>query len=76
MTPSFAMRVAAAPDVLIQELAGEAVLLNLKTEQYFGLDDMGLRMWRLLSAALPFSRLLIVCSVNTTWHTRNNCGLI
>lgn len=34
---------------LFRELGGEAVLLNLKTEQYFGLDEVGTRMWVLLS---------------------------
>jgi hypothetical protein len=50
MNFSFARRVSIPPDVLVQELAGEAVLLNLKTEQYFGLDAVGVRMWQLLVA--------------------------
>ena len=36
--------------MLFQELNGEAVLLDLKTERYFGLDDVGLRMWHLLES--------------------------
>ena len=36
-------------DVLFHELAGEAVLLNLETGKYFGLDEVGTRMWMLLS---------------------------
>ncbi|NEO87477.1 MAG: PqqD family protein [Spirulina sp. SIO3F2] len=40
-----------APDVLIQDLAGEAVLLDLNTEQYFGLDDVGTRMVQVLTDA-------------------------
>jgi coenzyme PQQ synthesis protein D (PqqD) len=35
-------------DVLIQELQGDAVLLDLKTGVYFGLDRVGTRMWRLI----------------------------
>jgi hypothetical protein len=35
-------------DVLFQELQGEAVLLNLKTGVYFGLDSVGTRIWQLL----------------------------
>jgi hypothetical protein len=35
-------------DVLFQELQGEAVLLNLKTGVYFGLDGVGTRIWQLL----------------------------
>ena len=38
-----------APDVLFRELGGEAVLLNLKTGEYFGLDEVGLRMWTRLT---------------------------
>ena len=34
------------PDaVLVRELGGESVLLNLDTESYFGLDEVGTRMW-------------------------------
>ena len=38
------------PDgVLVRELAGESVLLNLETESYFGLDEIGSRMWIVLT---------------------------
>jgi hypothetical protein len=36
-------------DVLFQELEGEAVLLNLETERYYGLDDVGTRIWQLMA---------------------------
>ena len=40
------------PDsVLVRELQGESVLLNLDTESYFGLDDVGTRMWAALTAS-------------------------
>ena len=35
-------------DVLYQEVAGEGVLLDLKSERYFGLDEVGARIWELL----------------------------
>lgn len=38
-----------APDVLVQELSGESVLLNLKSEEYFGLDEVGSRMLSVLT---------------------------
>ena len=41
-------RVRILDDVLFQELQGEAVLLNLNTGVYFGLDAIGTRIWRLL----------------------------
>ncbi len=38
------------PDtVLFQEVSGESVLLDLASEQYFGLDEVGTRVWQLLS---------------------------
>lgn len=46
---SLAQKISAAPNVLAQELGGDSVLLNLQTEQYFGLDDVGTRMWETLT---------------------------
>lgn len=37
--------------VLIRELEGEAVLLNLNSGAYFGLDDVGTRMWSALTTS-------------------------
>jgi len=34
---------------LFQEIESEMVILDLAKEQYYGLDDVGARMWRLLS---------------------------
>ena len=36
-------------DVLFQEVSGETVLLDLDSEQYFGLDEVGTRIWALLN---------------------------
>jgi hypothetical protein len=44
-------RVSAPPHVLVRLLDRESVLLNLETEQYFGLDETGTRMWQLLTAS-------------------------
>lgn len=35
-------------DVLAQEVSGEMVLLDLKSEQYLGLNEVGTRIWQLL----------------------------
>lgn len=35
-------------DVLFQEVGGEAVLLDLASETYFGLNQVGTRVWQLL----------------------------
>jgi hypothetical protein len=44
-------RVIIPENVLVQELDGEAILLNLKSETYFGLDDVGMRMWQVLTSS-------------------------
>ena len=36
--------------VLSQEINGETVLLDLTSEQYFGLNSVGTRIWQLLVA--------------------------
>ena len=50
MKLSLDARVAVSPDVMLQEVSGEAVLLDLKSESYFGLDGVGTRIWRLIEA--------------------------
>ena len=35
-------------EVLFQEVSGEIVLLDLASESYFGLDEIGARIWALL----------------------------
>jgi hypothetical protein len=37
-------------DVLFRQLDTEAVLLNLKSGTYFGLNDVGARTWELIGA--------------------------
>jgi hypothetical protein len=40
-----------AKNVLVQELEGEAVLLNLDSELYYGLDEVGFRMFTLMTTS-------------------------
>ena len=35
-------------EVLYQTLQDEVVLLNIKSQKYYGLNDVGARMWELL----------------------------
>jgi hypothetical protein len=35
-------------ETLINEIGGESVILSLKSASYFGLDEMGTRMWQVL----------------------------
>jgi len=37
-----------SPEALFQELGGEAVILDLASSTYFGLDAVGTRLWELL----------------------------
>ena len=45
-------------DVLFRELEGEAVLLNLSSSFYFGLDPIGTRIWQLCEAHGSLPRVL------------------
>jgi hypothetical protein len=51
MQISFADRVRVPDDVLISHLQEESVILNLQSERYFGLDDVGTRMLTVLSTS-------------------------
>ena len=37
-----------SPDVISQPVSGETVLLDLASENYFGLDEVGTRIWQLV----------------------------
>ncbi len=43
------MRLTIPDDVMVRDLASEAVLLHLGTGTYFGLDSVGARIWHLLA---------------------------
>ena len=51
MSIAFDCRITVPPDVLVRELDGQAVLLNLENEAYYGLDEVGTRMWTLATTA-------------------------
>lgn len=51
MAITFTDRVRVPEDVLISTLQSESVLLNLDTERYFGLDEVGTRFLTLLNNA-------------------------
>ena len=40
-----------SPDVISQEVSGETVLLDLNSENYFGLDEVGTRIWQLIESS-------------------------
>ena len=45
---TLACQVSQSDEVLLQELSGEAVLLDLASESYFGLNPVGTRIWTLI----------------------------
>jgi len=51
MTISFTDRVAVPDGVLISRLQEESVILNLQSERYFGLDDVGTRFLTVLTSS-------------------------
>ena len=51
MTISFSDRVAVPDGVLISHLQEESVILNLESERYFGLDDVGTRFLTVLTSS-------------------------
>lgn len=50
MTVALDQIVRVPDDVLFRELQGEAVILNLASSTYFGLDAVGTRIWQLCEA--------------------------
>jgi Coenzyme PQQ synthesis protein D (PqqD) len=47
-----------SPDVVFRELEGEAVLLDLSSGTYFGLNAAGTRVWQLLEAGHDERRIV------------------
>lgn len=48
----------AREDVLLSELQDEAVLLSLKNGKYFGLNIVGLSIWKIVQAPTGFSQII------------------
>lgn len=47
----FSQRVVVPEDTLFREIEGESVILSLETQNYYGLDPVGTRMWNLLAGS-------------------------
>ena len=76
-------------EVLSQEVNGETVLLDLEGEAYFGLNEVGTRIWQLLqtesaiedilntlSAEYDVSRLQLECDVGALLDKLADAGLV
>jgi hypothetical protein len=51
MPHDFSSRITTAPDVMLRIIGDEAVILNLKSELYLGLNPVGTRIWTVLHDA-------------------------
>lgn len=51
MDISFTAKVSIADDILVRELENESVILNLNSESYYGLDEIGTRFWNVLTTS-------------------------
>ncbi len=49
-------------EVLSQEISGETVLLDLQGESYFGLNEVGTRIWQLLQSEKTIAETLTTLS--------------
>jgi hypothetical protein len=69
-----------APGTLHRELQGEGVLLQLDTGEYFGLDEIGERIWTLIAAhgnlAEVQARMLDEYDVDSETLSRDLHGLV
>jgi hypothetical protein len=47
-----------SPDVIVQHVAGETVLMDLRSEAYFGLNATGTYIWQMLDQACDFGAVV------------------
>lgn len=80
MAISFSDRVTVPDEVLISNLQDESVILNLNSERYFGLDNVGTRMFSVLSESnsieAAYERLLAEYDVDPQLLRSNLTALI
>ena len=50
--------ISTTPDQIASELGGEAVILNLATGMYYGLNEVGARVWELIQQPCTFDSIL------------------
>jgi hypothetical protein len=57
-TVSDSVMIAIAPDVLASEVGPEVVMLSLRDGTYYGLDGVGVEIWRLLQTPVTIPRIV------------------
>ena len=55
-----------SPDVVFRDLDGEAVILDLVSGTYFGLNEVGTRVWRLVDEGRDPSQIVDVVAVGVS----------
>lgn len=50
--------ISALPDQVFSKLGDESVILNVKTGKYFGLNDVGSRIWSLIQQSTTLSTVV------------------
>lgn len=80
MTTTLPHRVTPTDKVIFQDLERESIMLDLESEYYFSLDDVGTRMWQLLSehqeTATVLARLLDEYDVDAATLRQDLAALI
>ena len=56
--PRLSDRVQIPDDVIFRDLQGEAIILNLTTGTYFGLNEVGTRAWTEFAAAVTLDTVV------------------
>ncbi len=46
------------PDLLYNEIDGEVVMLNIENSEYYGMDQVGSRIWELLEKPVSMKQLI------------------
>jgi hypothetical protein len=54
------LKIVTAKDQISRDLDGEAVILNVKTGVYYGLNDTGARIWQLVQEPINITKVLDV----------------
>ena len=57
LTISSTALISQAPDQISSELGGEAVILNLVSGTYYGLNEVGARIWELIQEPCTFDSI-------------------
>lgn len=58
MSIDYAMKISVPKHVLVRVFENESVILNLNTESYHGLDDVGTSMWTALTKSASIQEAL------------------